>query len=439
MATVQHLKDGRKRVRFSDHNKKERAFHLGRIADSKAESAANIVQRLVNSRATGETPRQSDVIWVQRQQGRIHDYLATLGLVPAREETAESVAPTLTDWLDRYIATRDAHASTKKVWKRAARHAKEYFGNRRRIDTITAGMAIRWFEHMKASGLAESTARKMAAVLRHSFKRALKEEHIRANPFADEEIPVTVRVREKPYVELARVEQVLSVLPSAEWRAIVVLARVAGLRVQSEAPLLRWSDIEWDSGWFVVTSTKTKSKRRVPLFPDVKQAFEDLLRITGDSEFVLGALRERSANWRTPLQKMMKRSGIEPWPALWNSLRGSAATDIVREFGAAAEAEWVGHSRQVSLDHYQTATAEDHQRAIGQTGRLSGKAREGEENAGNSADQNLVNEAIKQDDFDVFNSEFVTELIEGDLLICGRSTGPDRTRTCDLSDVNRTL
>ncbi len=75
------------------------------------------------------------------------------------------------------------------------------------------------------------------------------------------------------------------------------------------------------------------------------------------------SLREKSNNWRTPLEKMLKRAGIPTWSPLFNCLRSSAEIDIARRFGVVAATEWVGNSVQVAMKHYLRTTADDFKRA----------------------------------------------------------------------------
>jgi integrase len=225
-------------------------------------------------------------------------------------------------------------------------------------------MAIDWYEFMQANGLAQTTSRKMVSVQRHVFKRAVKAQILVMNPFSDDELPVNVGSREKQYIDMDLTNRVLQILPSVEWRAVFVMARIAGLRVQCEAPLIKWEQIDWEHNSMTFYSPKTKSRRTVPLFPDLRRVLEDLLEVTGDGHFILNALRHKSKNWRKPLNDMLQRAGIEPWSDLWNSLRASAATDIAREFGSACESEWVGHSEQTALQHCRRATPHDHEQAI---------------------------------------------------------------------------
>ena len=45
------------------------------------------------------------------------------------------------------------------------------------------------------------------------------------------------------FIDQATIAKVIDACPNAEWRTLVALSRYAGLRVPSEALLLRWQDI----------------------------------------------------------------------------------------------------------------------------------------------------------------------------------------------------
>lgn len=370
MATVQELAGGRKKIRFYCHNGKRRGIHFGKIPKRLADSHAMHVEALVNAKRGKFQADGEHFEWAGKQDERVQDTLFEIGLIPKPErdepepEPVHEV-PALENWFNQYIENRSASESTKTVWKRAKSQAVKFFGADRSIDSIKVGDAIEWAEAMrKGRGkLADATAKKMLSIARQVFKRAEKFEHIAVNPFKDEDLKTTVGHREKEYIDVQAVRDLLAVLPSAEWRAVVLFARFAGMRVQSELPLLRWVDVQWDRNRFVVRSPKTKNVRRVPIFPEIREALEDLLPITGDSEFVLNALRAKSNNWRTPLEKMMRRAGLKPWKALFNSLRASGESDIARAYGLQCAVEWVGNSVQVAMKHYVRATDSDFERA----------------------------------------------------------------------------
>lgn len=384
MASIQELPGGRKKIRFYDHQGERRAIHVGKIPKRLAESHADHIEALVNAKKGKFEADANHFVWVGEQNEKIRQALAKIGLIPPLKPDSPPVepdpAPTLEAWFSQFIENRSGSVGTKKVWNRSKQQAVKFFGKTRLIDSIETGDAITWFERMlngdsKGKGkLAEATARKMVGVARQVFKRALKFKHISENPFADEDLKTTIGHREKEYIEIQTIQQVLEILPSAEWRAVIVFARFAGMRVQSELPLLKWTDVQWDTNRFVVRSPKTSNIRRVPIFPEIKQALEDLLPITGDSEFVLSTLREKSNNWRTPLEKMMERAGIKPWDALYNSLRSSGEIDITRTYGLQCATEWVGNSVQIALKHYVRATNSDFARAANQESNFGPKS-----------------------------------------------------------------
>ena len=69
--------------------------------------------------------------------------------------------------------------------------------------------------------------------------------------------------------------------PSTEWKTLVALSRYAGLRVPSEALLLRWQDINWETDRMLVHSPKTEhhaghATRVVPIFAALRPYFGDL-------------------------------------------------------------------------------------------------------------------------------------------------------------------
>lgn len=112
-----------------------------------------------------------------------------------------------------------------------------------------------------------------------------------------------------------------------------------------------------------IAELKGEYESSTRIFPEIKQALEDLLPITGDSEFVLGRRLKTKNNWGTPLMKMVVRAGIPSWSAVFNSLRASGEIDIARTYGLQCATEWVGNSVQVALKHYVRSTDADFERA----------------------------------------------------------------------------
>ena len=68
----------------------------------------------------------------------------------------------------------------------------------------------------------------------------------------------TVAARRERHVTPEETDDLLEACPSTQWRAVVGLARLAGLRVPSETHGLRWGDIDFARGRMTVRSPKTE-------------------------------------------------------------------------------------------------------------------------------------------------------------------------------------
>ena len=155
--------------------------------------------------------------------------LTKVGLVVPR--TPVPTAPTLGEWLTKYIGQRKAELKPSSVTKleRTAHFLREHFG---------AGTHVRNVKQL--------------------FGNAVRRKLIGANPFTDLVGPVKSAERDR-YVTPAETEPILKHCHELSWRVLVGLARHTGLRVPSETHLLAWGDTRWDSCRMVVRSPKSLS------------------------------------------------------------------------------------------------------------------------------------------------------------------------------------
>ena len=60
---------------------------------------------------------------------------------------------------------------------------------------------------------------------------------------------------------------------------------------------------------------------------------------------VITRYRQPNANLRTQLERIIRAAGLEPWPALFNSLRSTRETELVNEgFAEHVVCKWLGNS-----------------------------------------------------------------------------------------------
>ena len=289
-----------------------------------------------------------------------------------RKATRQPFPKTLGAYLDAYIASRDdVKARTHDIFQRTRRSLVQYFGPEKRIDQITPGDAKLWRQWLFRQGrfdggpLAENTVNDRCKKARQFFQFAVDLELIPKNPFRG--LPGTVRANKPKWFFVTRemAERVLEACPDAQWRCLFALARYGGLRVPSEVLALRWSDIDWHRDRFLIHSPKTKrhtgkATRTVPIFPELRPLLEEAFASAEEgAEFVITRYRSQEANLRTQLMRIIKKAGLEPWPAVFHNLRRTRQTELQELFPAHVVCEWMGDSQLVAKDHSLQVT-EDH-------------------------------------------------------------------------------
>ena len=175
-------------------------------------------------------------------------------------------------------------------------------------------------------------------------------------------------------VKMDEYHRLLDASPCQEWRVIIALVRIGGLRCPSEVLRLKWTDINWEyPARFYVTSTKTQryaghEGRMVPMFSalhvELRKLFES--ESSKGTEYVINRYRDpERTNLGTQFARIVKLAGIEPIPRPFDNMRASRATEIYAEYGAFYESKWIGHSTKVARDHYLEVREEDFERAVG--------------------------------------------------------------------------
>ena len=145
------------------------------------------------------------------------------------------------------------------------------------------------------------------------------------------------------------------------------LARWGGLRCPSEVLRLTWQDVDFEHDRFVVHASKTASHadggvRTVPMFPELRPLFQDAFDNAREGDVsCITRYRDQEANLRTQLTKIIRRSGVEPWPKLFQNLRSTRETELFKMTGGNVKAvcTWIGNSPAVAMEHYAQLTEAD--------------------------------------------------------------------------------
>jgi hypothetical protein len=120
--------------------------------------------------------------------------------------------------------------------------------------------------------------------------------------------------------------------------------------------------VDWAQNRIRVTCSKTehhegRAERFMPIFPELRpyllEAFEQAVEGT---EYVITRYRDKNANLRTQLQRIIHKAGLTPWPRLFHDLRATRQTELAEHFPAHMVCSWIGNTERVAQNHYLQVT-----------------------------------------------------------------------------------
>jgi hypothetical protein len=327
------------------------------------------VEQLVAARRSVTAIPPSTAAWVGDLKGPLRDRLEALQLIIPEKATSDI---TIVQYMERFIAAlADKKPNTIRIYHRSLYFAKQFFGETR-LTEVTTGQA-RGFKAFLLSPertdggrtLGENTARKMICKLKTVLTAAVEEELITKNPFKVKGLSSSVSASSKErerFIEQADVDSVIGSAPDDEFALIIALARYGGLRTPSEFPLLTHGSfkLSGDAPHFEVFAPKTghckPDKRIVPVFPELLPYVEKVVSISRAKQggFVFSD-RYRTcteANITNTMRRTIKKAGLQIWPKLWQNLRASRETELLRRFDIKDVCNWLGNTPAVALKHY---------------------------------------------------------------------------------------
>jgi len=176
-------KDGRGwRVTFTcPTSRKQRTIRLDIGAKKDAETARNMIERLITARSLGTPINQQTAEWLKSVGDTLRNRLAKNDL------TEQRVAAKLGEFTRRYIDGRtDLKDSTKKQIEHARTDLVDFFKEDKFLHEITEADAEDWALWLWLSEtrkLGENTKARRVGRARQFFNRAIKENILTENPF----------------------------------------------------------------------------------------------------------------------------------------------------------------------------------------------------------------------------------------------------------------
>lgn len=383
MASVVTYGNGLRRIDFlTEPNGPRRSIRLGRVTKRSAERIMAHVEALIADRMTGAPHSDETSRWLAGLDERMLARLRTLGLA----EGVGLARTTLGAFLERVETASAVKESTAVFYGHTRRNLRDYFGEDRAMATIDEAEADSFRAWLVGDqGLATATVARRIVACRTIWRQAIRWRMARSNPFERVATGSQQNAKRQRFISVEIIHRVLDECPDAEWRLLVGLARFGGLRTPSEPLALRWDDVDFHRGTIRVRSSKTEQHRGggvriVPLFAELRPLLLDAFEQAPEgAEYVIGRCRDSAVNLRTQLRRIIGRAGVEDWPRLWQNLRASRETELLRSYDLATVCRWIGNTPAVAAQHYAMSAdlGADFRRAVeGDAGEAQQKAQQ---------------------------------------------------------------
>jgi len=374
-------------------------------------------------------------LWVAKLMPAIRKRLEKLGFLEPLVDTRIKVS----EWVSRYIKRRkDVKEPTKRKWRDVERKLNAFFRNDC-LGSITVLQAKSFWAYLQTTvGLSENSIRRHIGITRQFFNDAIDAGVIAKNPFKGQ--PVSVRSNDARFhfVTPEEAQAVLDACPDAKWRLIFGLARFGELRCPSELLRLKWEDVDFERDQFTVHASKTEHHsnggvRTVPMFPELKPLFQEFFDNAKAGEvYCITRYRDGGSNFRTNMNRIIKRANLEPWPKTFQNLRSTRETELFKLTGnIKAVCTWIGNSPNVALRHYAQITEADQREAVKLSVLDSGKKRV----------QNPVHMLQKTVQTEAASNRIISHNWDGGTVenLCFNANKPQKAKVCEsmrLADLS---
>jgi integrase len=366
-------------IQFFDTNGKRLTIYLGgrRYTEKTARELKTIVEELVLYRDNPSLPpRKSTLKRIDEFPQDIQQKLAGVGL--AKITPTHSVKELWETFLKQKGGIKD---STLTTYETAKERFFSFFKGNELLTELTSATMQRWKTYLRTEmprerstrrGLAESTVAGTLAKAKAVFNWALKSAWIETSPLTGVGRGSFVNEENDRIITMDEYHRLLDACPCQDWRVIIALARIGGLRAPSEVLRLRWSDVNWARSRFYATSPKTeryknKEGRLVPLFPELREELIRLFELDSSvgKEFVINRYRDpKRTNLGTQFGRIVKLAGIQPILRPFDNMRASRSIEVYAEHGDKAEEQWIGHSSEIAKKHYRRVHEGNFSRAV---------------------------------------------------------------------------
>lgn len=335
---------------------------LGNVSRAFVKDATYFADLLEQAAREGREAPAAATAWIDGLSDDLHNAFAKVGLAQLRrpvESDAAIVGVTVGKLFDDYIARRDDLTKRSKSNLRNAKLAvvdimggHTLAANVRPIDCADWRVAAtKRYSAATVSGFVKKS--------RQVWADAVERGICSVNPWLKVKAGKQSNKSRNAFVDIATVARVMA---EADWRwkLVIALCRFGGLRCPTEVYDLRWEHVLFDKSKIVVTSRKGANHdaehRVIPMFPELRALLAEALAHRDPEDERVVAWWSEGYNPHTHFKRLVLRAGLTPWPRLMHNLRASRVTELADQFPAHVVTAWMGHSENVSQEHYRMTT-----------------------------------------------------------------------------------
>ena len=364
MASISRDKDSDiTHIYFVGSDGRRRKVSLGKATKKQADTTKLRVEQLVQDQRLG-TPHDSGLIaWINALPDAMRTRLEAAGLL-----TKQAAEVTLGELITRFFAARSVKQGTMAAYKQCTDSLLLHLGADTPVGEITTADADAWRAKIAAEGrvrekagprsLSRATVAKRTNIAKAIFNKARLWKLVDSSPFEGMKSGSQSNPERMYFVTREDTQKLLDACPTIQWRALIGLARYAGLRCPSEIRELKWSDLNWEQKSLTVRSPKTAASaahavRVVPVCKELQPILLELFEAAAEGEIpMVPQAHVAHPNLTKGFKRIIERAGLKPWPRLLQNLRASCATDWAGEHPIHESSKWLGHSATVAAKHY---------------------------------------------------------------------------------------
>jgi integrase len=329
-----------------------------------------MVETLVYYRKNGtHVPDKAVTNWLTAAPVELQEKLAKVGLINVtKSKTCQELWDTCLKHKQGTVKE-----STMKMYRHCQDHFFKQFSPTELVEKVTADRFLEWKTSLLSAGQAINSVAKYVQTTKMVFDWAVDQDWLTRSPGKNIPNGKMVNRDKDRKISLEEYAKLLEACPNQEWRTIIALARIGGLRCPSELKQLRWSDVNWAENRFLVRSPKTErheehQERIVPLFPELRKVLEQhfaSLGETDDNAFVIQCFQRTSWQLKHSFDQIANKAGMGTILKPFTNMRKTRSNEVFRRWGEIKERLWIGHSTTVMKKHYHWLEDDDFLEAAG--------------------------------------------------------------------------